>query len=71
MRGYNIREDYISMNKIIFILAVIGFLIGVYKIEIYLIHKSMERFRELKKAYIDLEKTKKELYNLLKSKELQ
>ena len=59
------------MNKIIFILSVIGFLIGVYKIEIYLIHKSMERFRELRRLYIDLEKTKKELYNLLKSKELQ
>lgn len=66
MRGYNIREDYISMNKIIFILTVVGFLIGVYKIEIYLIHKSIERFRELKKAYIDLEKSKKDLYNLLK-----
>jgi hypothetical protein len=38
-------------------------------VEIFFIKKSIEKFRELKQAYIEYKKSKKELYNLLKEKE--
>jgi cell division protein FtsL len=59
------------MKEIIYILLVIGFLICFFKIELYLIHKSREKFKELKEAYKDLKKLEQDLHNLLKEKRLQ
>jgi hypothetical protein len=57
-------------REIIFILSVIGFLICFIKIELYFIYKSRESFRDLKNAYRELKKSRTNLHNLLKDKEL-
>ena len=58
------------MDKLIFILAVAGFILAFFKIEVWLIHKSRENFRNLKEAYKELKESKEDLHNLLKDKEL-
>jgi hypothetical protein len=58
------------MREIIFILSVIGFMVAFFKIEIYFIRKSREKFLEAGRAWKELKESKDNLYNLLKDKEL-
>jgi len=59
------------MDKIIFILAVLLFLVAFIRLEIYFIQKSREKFRDLGRAYKELKEIKKGLYNLLKDNKIQ
>lgn len=63
LRGKNLRGEKMEL---IFILLVIGFLIGGFKIEMNFFQKSIQAFKDLRQAYKDLEKTKKDLEDFLK-----
>jgi hypothetical protein len=54
------------MREILFILSVIGFIWAFIKIELWLIHKSRESFKELKEAYKNYKKSKEDLYKFIK-----
>lgn len=58
------------MDKLLYILMVILFLVCFIKIEIYLWQKSREKFLEAGRAWKELKESKDNLYNLLKDKEL-
>jgi hypothetical protein len=58
------------MNIILYILAVIGFIWASFKIEIYLLRKSKEKFLEAGRAYKELKEAEQDLHNLLKDKDL-
>jgi hypothetical protein len=58
------------MNILAYTFLIIVFIIAFFKIEIYFIHKSCKKFKELKQAYRELKEAKKDLYNILKTKEL-
>ena len=59
------------MNKILFIIWVILFIIGAVKRELFFIAKSKEKFNELKQAYIEYKKAKSDLYNYMRDNKLQ
>ena len=59
------------MREIYFILLVTIFILAFIKIEIYFIYKSRKKFRDLKEAYKEYKKSREDLYNPLKDKELQ
>jgi hypothetical protein len=59
------------MREIIFILAVIGFMVAFFKIEIYLWQKSREKFLEAGRAWKELKEAEQDLHKLLKDKELE
>jgi hypothetical protein len=58
------------MREIIFILASLGLLICFFRIEIYFIHKSREKFLEAGRAYKKLKEAEQNLHNLLQDKDL-
>jgi hypothetical protein len=59
------------MREIIFILSVIGFMVAFFKIEIYFIRKSREKFLEAGRAWKELKEAEQDLHKLLKDKELE
>jgi cbb3-type cytochrome oxidase subunit 3 len=54
------------MNILAYTFLVIVFLVCFIKLEIYFIHKSKERFNELKKAYIDYKEAKENIKEYMK-----
>ena len=56
------------MKSSIFLISVIGFLICFVEIELYFIHKSIERFKELAGAYKKYKQAKTELEAILYDK---
>ena len=52
-----------------FFIWVIGFLYSIIRIEGYFIYKSIEKFKELKEIYGDLQINKKELNNYINRKD--
>lgn len=54
------------MKDLLFIIWAILFLIGFVKVEAYFLFKSRQAFKELKNAYIDYKKAKKDLEEFLK-----
>lgn len=49
--------------NLIFIIASLGFLYWAVRIEIYLFFKCIDSFREVKKAYNELQEAKRKLFN--------
>lgn len=58
------------MREIIFIISILVFIYCFIKIEIYFIWKSRQAFKDLKEAYISFKKSKDNLHNLFKDKDL-
>ena len=54
------------MKYLIFLISVMGFLICFVKIELYLIHKSIERFEDLAGAYKEYKQAEKDLKEKVK-----